>query len=230
EGVEGPNLAAEALARVRSAIEEAGAALGPQAVTIDKRIPVAAGLAGGSADAAAVLRVADRLAGEPLGDDALMAIAAGLGSDVPSQVRPAPALVRGTGATVEAAGLPLLNLVLVPQPRGLATGDVYAELDRLRTEGAVPAREVLDPAPLRQLAASGALALAEGLENDLEAAALSLRPELTQALDALAGAGALGARISGSGPTAFGVFADADAAARAAAGIERAMAVTTVAA
>jgi 4-diphosphocytidyl-2-C-methyl-D-erythritol kinase len=87
-GVEGPNLAAAALTAVRE-----HAALPPVEVRIRKRIPVAAGLGGGSADAAAVLRASNRLAGEPLDRNALRELAAGLGSDVPSPVEPRHALV-----------------------------------------------------------------------------------------------------------------------------------------
>lgn len=207
-GVDGPNLAAAALDAYR---RESGAGLPALRVTIDKRIPIAGGLAGGSVDAAATLRAANRLAGSPLGDTALRALAAPLGSDVPSQIRPAHAVVAGTGDAVEPVALPPMWLVLVPSDRGLATRDVYAEADRL---GATRAR--LDPAGLRELASKPLPALAAALENDLENPALSLRPELAGTLDALRAAGAVGALVSGSGPTAFGVFSDREAAALAA--------------
>ena len=92
-GVAGPNLAAAAIAAYRARVPE----LPALHVRIDKRIPVAAGLAGGSADAAAVLRAADRIAGAPLGAAQLRELAAGLGSDVPSQVEPAPRPGPGRG-------------------------------------------------------------------------------------------------------------------------------------
>jgi 4-diphosphocytidyl-2-C-methyl-D-erythritol kinase len=205
-GVERDNLGARALAAFRSAAPEAG--LPPLRVTIDKRIPVAAGMGGGSADAAAVLRAANALAGEPLDADALRRVGAGVGSDVPSQVEPRNALVTGTGEAVEPVELRPLTLVLVPQQQGLSTGAVYAELDRLRAEGEVVQRESLSPAPLRAIAAGSLGRLAAGLENDLEAPALSLRPDRERILGQLRSAGALGARITGSGPTAFGVFSD----------------------
>ena len=215
-GVAGANLAARALAAFRGATP--GAALAPLRIEIDKRIPVAAGLGGGSADAAAVLRAANVLAGEPLDRAALRTVAATIGSDVPSQVSPGHALVSGAGEVVEPCGLAELALVLVPSERGLATADVFAELDRLRAAGqAPPARVDLDPRPLRELAAGPAGALAAAAENDLEPATLSLRPELQGVLDALVGEGALAARITGSGPTAIGLFA-ARGAAEAAAG------------
>jgi 4-diphosphocytidyl-2-C-methyl-D-erythritol kinase len=208
-GVPGPNLAEAALAAFRAAVPDAE--LPPLRVTIDKRIPVAAGLGGGSADAAAVLRAANRLAGGPLDHDALRLIGLALGADVPSQVQPRHALVTGAGEGVEPVELPDMTLVLVPAAEGLATGAVYAEADRIGST-----RAALDAAALRRLAGAPLAALARAMENDLEAAALSLRPELARTLGALEEAGALAARISGSGPTAFGVFtgrAEADAAA-----------------
>ncbi len=208
-GVDGPNLATAALAEFRAAVPDSG--LPPLSVRIAKRIPVAAGLGGGSADAAAVLRAANRLAGEPLDAGSLRAIGLTLGADVPSQIEPRHALVTGAGEGVEPVGLPEMALLLVPCREGLATGAVYAEADRI---GSTRAR--LDPAALRVLARAPLPALGRAMENDLEAAALSLRPELVRTLGALEEAGAIAARISGSGPTAFGVFAsvvDAESAA-----------------
>jgi 4-diphosphocytidyl-2-C-methyl-D-erythritol kinase len=213
-GVEGPNLASEAVAAFREAVPD----LPPLAVTIDKRIPVAAGLGGGSADAAAVLRAANRLTGEPLAAAALTALAAPLGSDVPSQVVPRHALVSGVGERVEAIELPAMALVLLPAEPGLATGSVFAELDRLRERGGwEPAPDRVEPESLRPLAGAPLADLAKALENDLEAAAMSLRPELEHTVASLVGAGALGAQVTGSGPTAFGIFPDRASASAAAA-------------
>ena len=208
DGVDGPNLAEAALQAFRDR-----APLPPLEVRIEKRIPVAAGLAGGSADAAAVLRAANQIAGHPFDADALREIAAPLGSDVPSQVEPGHAIVTGTGERVERVGLPEMTLVLVPAA-GLSTADVFREAERLGTP-----RDVLDPARLRALASAGVAEIAAALENDLQPAALSLRPEIGAALDALVGQGALGALVSGSGPTCFGVFDDAAAAEVAAAAL-----------
>jgi 4-diphosphocytidyl-2-C-methyl-D-erythritol kinase len=204
-GVSGHNLAARALAEFRA---RAGKQLPPLAVTIDKRIPVAAGLGGGSADAAATLRIANELAGGPLGREELLRLAAGLGSDVPAQLDPRHALVQGTGERIERLDLPALTAVLLPDTEGgLSTAAVYAEVDRLgRT------RDRLDPAPLLAAGEAGAEALAAALDNDLQQAALSLRPDLQDRLDALSAAGALGAAVSGSGPTCFGLFASRAAA------------------
>jgi 4-diphosphocytidyl-2-C-methyl-D-erythritol kinase len=202
--VPGENLAALALARFRQAT---GDALPTVELRIHKAIPIAAGLGGGSADAAAALRAANELAGRPLDAEELVRLAAPLGSDVPSQIDPGHALVTGTGERVERVELPQLALVLVPQREGLETVSVYAELDRLGG-----GRRELDPAPLRELATAPVERIAAGMENDLQPAALSLRPDLAPVLDELRAAGALGAQISGSGPTCFGVFADLGAA------------------
>jgi 4-diphosphocytidyl-2-C-methyl-D-erythritol kinase len=217
-GVDGPNLAGRAIAELRAELD---GDLPPLRVTIDKRIPVAAGLGGGSADAAAVLRAANTIAGSPLDADAMRAVGARIGADVPSQIDPRHALVTGAGEYVEPLDLPPLALVLVPQDQGLSTADVYREADRI---GSTRAR--LDPGALRDLAGSPPAALTAALENDLEAAALSLRPELAGELDALRRAGALGVRITGSGPTAFGVFATRSDAERAAAGLSSGAIVT----
>jgi 4-diphosphocytidyl-2-C-methyl-D-erythritol kinase len=203
-GVHGPNLAEAAVAAFRSRLP----ALPALRVRIHKRIPVAAGLGGGSADAAAVLRAANRIAGSPLSIPALQEIAAAIGSDVPSQIDPRHALVEGVGDVIEVVELPSYGVVLLSQHEGLSTAEVYAELDRM---GAW--RDRLDPGRLRDFVRSphpGAL------ENDLQPAAVALRPQITRGLDSLRAAGALGALVSGSGPTCFGLFADRTDAQRAA--------------
>jgi 4-diphosphocytidyl-2-C-methyl-D-erythritol kinase len=214
-GVPGENLAARALAEFRS---RAGGKLPPLELRIHKRIPVAAGLGGGSADAAAALRIANELAGGPLSAEELIRLAADLGSDVPSQLDPRHALVEGVGERIEPLELPALVAVLVPDPEGLPTATVYAELDRLGGT-----RANLDPEPLKRLAAAGPEEMAAGLENDLQQAALSLRPHLSARLDSLRSGGALGAAVSGSGPTCFGLYADRKAAEDAAASIPGAL-------
>jgi 4-diphosphocytidyl-2-C-methyl-D-erythritol kinase len=214
-GVEGENLAARALAALRTGL---GDELPPLAVEIEKRIPVAAGLGGGSADAAAVLRAANALAGGGLDAPALRELAIGLGSDVPAQVEPRHVLLSGVGEGVEPIALPPMVLVLVPSLEGLLTADVYAEFDRLGL-----GRDGLDPEGLRQIVGGSLDEIAAAVENDLEPAALSLRPELGQTLDALRERGAVAAAISGSGPTAFGLFSEWGHAERAAGEIEGAI-------
>ena len=215
EGVDGSNLVHTALAAFR---RQTGAELPPLAVIIEKRIPVAGGLGGGSADAAAALRIANELAGRPLGPDALRRVGATVGADVPSQIQPGHALVTGAGEVVEPIELPSMALVLVPQAGGLRAAEVYAEADRLGSP-----RPILDPAAVRVLAAQPLDALAPRLQNDLEPAVLSLRPDLEGPLGALRRAGALAALVTGSGPTVFGVFRDRAAAGAAAAEIPGAL-------
>jgi 4-diphosphocytidyl-2-C-methyl-D-erythritol kinase len=204
-GVAGHNLAARALADFRA---RAGRRLPPLALTIHKLVPVAAGLGGGSADAAAALRIANELSGRALSREELLHLAADLGSDVPSQLDPCHALVEGVGERIEPVQLPPFAAVLVPDSEGISTGAAYAELDRLDA-----ARDSLDPEPLRAMAAAQtAEELAAGIENDLQRAALSLRPDLEAKLGALSDAGALAVAVSGSGPTCFGLFPDRGAA------------------
>jgi 4-diphosphocytidyl-2-C-methyl-D-erythritol kinase len=197
-GVQGENLAARAL----SSLRERGWGGPPLRIEIEKRIPVAAGLGGGSADAAAVLRLA---AGEVGG---LESAARRLGADVPSQLAPSPALVRGAGELVERLPAPAPHgVVLLPGGGGLSTAGVFAEADRL---GLGRSEEELEEiaAALRRAAGAGAspLAFGELLVNDLEPAARSLRPEIGAAMEALSEAGAPLVRMTGSGPTAFGLF------------------------
>jgi 4-diphosphocytidyl-2-C-methyl-D-erythritol kinase len=180
---------------------------------------VPGGWGGAPAPAAAALRAANELAGRPLDTADLRALSAELGADVPSQIEPRHALVTGAGEYVETLKLPPMGLVLVPNQTGLSTADVYREADRIGST-----REDLGPDRLRELAGGPLPALAAGVENDLEPAALSLRPDIGGAIDALRAAGALAAGVSGSGPTAFGVFSGPAMAERAAAAVEGAIA------
>lgn len=219
-GVGGDDLCARALAAYRRAAGPG--ALPPVRVAVDKRIPIAAGLGGGSADAAATLRALDSLAGSPLGPDALRRLGAGLGADVPSQVEPGHALVSGAGEVVERLELPPMAMVLVPHEPGLATAEVYAAADRL---GATRPR--LDREQVRAAAALPLEQLARAVENDLQPAAMSLRPELAEPIAALERAGALRAFVTGSGPTVVGLFTDLAAARSAAAGVRGAIITAT---
>lgn len=211
-GVEGENLAAKALAGLRGR----GWEHEPLRVEIEKRVPVAAGLGGGSGDAGAVLRLA---AGE-VAD--LPELALELGADVPSQLRPSLVLIRGVGERVEPLPEPAEHaVVLLPGGGGLSTAAVFAEADRL---GLGRGAEELDElaARLREVAGAGASPLdyPDLLVNDLEPAALSLRPDIGDALEALRTAGAPQAILSGSGPTAAGIFPNLAAAEAAAANLD----------
>jgi 4-diphosphocytidyl-2-C-methyl-D-erythritol kinase len=204
-GVSGDNLAARALAALR----ERGWEAPPLRIEIEKRIPVAAGLGGGSADAATVLRLArDPAVGAAGWIPDLKEIARKLGADVPSQLIPAMALVRGAGEQVEPLPEPSPHaVVLLPDGGGLGTAEVFTEADRLGLgRSAAELAELAER--LRAAAGAGAspLSYLELLVNDLEPAARSLRPQIGEALDALRAAGAPHALLTGSGPTAFGLF------------------------
>jgi 4-diphosphocytidyl-2-C-methyl-D-erythritol kinase len=208
EGIDGPELTATALAALR----DHGWNAAPMRIEVQKRVPVAAGLGGGSADAAAVLRLAR---GEVEG---LRSIAAGIGADVPPQLHPRPCLVAGAGEVIEPAPPPAPHgVVLIPQPEGLSTGEVYAEADRLGGPRGESELEAIRR-QLRDAVDEGGspLSYREHLVNDLQSAAISLRPEIEAALSALLESGAEHAMVTGAGPTAFGLYPSAEAAADAA--------------
>ena len=187
---------------------------------IAKAIPAAAGLAGGSADAAAALVALDALWGTRADRADLLELAARLGSDVPFSLHGGVALGTGRGEQLAPvlAG-PSFSLVLGIAGEGLSTPAVYAELDRMRDAGRVPDGSDLLPAEpvIAALRSGPAEALAAALGNDLQAPALALRPELARALRAATEAGALGVLLSGSGPTVAALARDEPAAVRLAA-------------
>jgi 4-diphosphocytidyl-2-C-methyl-D-erythritol kinase len=208
-GVMGPpeaNLAARALAAFR---EQTGWDGPPWRLEIVKRIPVAAGLAGGSADAAATLRLASAASG--LGDrELLLRIATGLGADVPAQVSPGRWLAGGAGEQLVELAAPRAPFGLLVAPAGfeLSTAAVFAEADRLGL-----GRSLEDLAERRR-ELSGALehgtplpVAVELLHNDLQRAAVSLRPEIGELLGAVRDVGGDPSFLSGSGPTVLGLFA-----------------------
>ncbi|TFV74811.1 4-(cytidine 5'-diphospho)-2-C-methyl-D-erythritol kinase [Blastococcus sp. CT_GayMR20] len=186
-------------------------------MTIAKSIPAAAGLAGGSADAAAALVALDALWGTRASREDLAGLAAQLGSDVPFSLLGGVALGSGRGEQLS----PVLartpsHWVLGIAGEGLSTPAVYAELDRLRAAGRVPDGTDLPPAePVIAALRSGLpQELAGALGNDLQAPALTLRPELRRALAAATEAGAAGVLVSGSGPTVAALVADEQSAVR----------------
>ncbi|MFK0190346.1 4-(cytidine 5'-diphospho)-2-C-methyl-D-erythritol kinase [Kitasatospora sp. NPDC090308] len=193
---------------------------------IDKAIPVAGGMAGGSADGAAALLACDALWGLDTPFDTLLELAAELGSDVPFALLGGVALGRGRGELLEP--LPVsgtFHWVFAVADGGLSTPAVFRECDRLREESGrgssladVPTPDA-DPALLAALAEGDPVALAAALGNDLQAAAVSLRPALADTLHAGTEAGALAALVSGSGPTCAFLAKDADAAAHLAAAL-----------
>jgi 4-diphosphocytidyl-2-C-methyl-D-erythritol kinase len=202
-GVEGDNLAGAALAAFRAAT---GWDAPPQRLTIRKRVPVAAGMGGGSGDAAAALRLAAHAAGidDP---ELLLGLAARLGGDVPSQVAPGRTLMTGAGEHVRAlAAAGRLALVILPSEHGLSTPAVYREFERLGARRR--------PEELAELEALGGDA---PVHNDLQDAARSLCPPIDEALEAVAATGAGPVLVSGSGPTVFGLYEDTERARAAAA-------------
>jgi 4-diphosphocytidyl-2-C-methyl-D-erythritol kinase len=200
-GVTGSNLVADALAGLR----EAGWAAPPVRVEIWKRIPVAGGMGGGSADAAAMLRCAPRMA--PIDPDVAQRIAASLGADVPSQLVPGPSLGTGAGEMIEPIGsLGHYAVLVLPQPFALSTADVYREADRLGVGRPADELTALGERVRAALDGRDRVLPDELAVNDLQAASLSLRPELEEVLVAAREAGADRAMVCGSGPTVIGIF------------------------
>lgn len=199
------NLAAAALRAFRAST---GWRAPPLRLRIVKRIPVAAGLGGGSADAAAALRLARHASG--LGDDGLLlGLAAELGADVPAQVTPGRWLASGAGERLRELkpARSGFGVLVLPADVALSTADVYREADRLgqtRTEVELCTRQ----AELYSALEHGAPlpAATELLHNDLQRAAVSLRPEIAIALEQARRVGAQPALVSGSGPTVIGLF------------------------
>jgi 4-diphosphocytidyl-2-C-methyl-D-erythritol kinase len=200
-GVAGPNLAAEALAGLRLR----GWSAPPVRIEIVKRLPVAGGMGGGSADAAATLRLAVALGG--VDPDWLAPLAVSLGADVPAQLQPGLAIGTGAGELVEP--VPALGehaLAIVPLAGAeLSTAAVYREADRLGLARSAPELAERETA-LRAALAPGAALGAELAVNDLEPAARSLCPAIAPALERLRELGAEAALVCGSGPTCAGLW------------------------
>ncbi|SFS09034.1 4-diphosphocytidyl-2-C-methyl-D-erythritol kinase [Microbacterium sp. cf046] len=183
---------------------------------IVKHVPVAGGMGGGSADAAAALVACDALWGADLGAAQLQQLAARLGADVPFSLMGGTAIGTGRGDQLSPAlAKGRFDWVIVPSGAGLSTPEVYAHLDALRTRPDILSSvrtPAVDPGVLHALRAGDPIALAESVRNDLQAAALSLRPELREALELGEEAGALAGLVSGSGPTLAFLAADPESA------------------
>lgn len=211
---EGDNLILRALRTLGAATGRGDPAL---AVTLDKRLPIAAGLGGGSSDAGAVLRLARDLTAPDLDDERLARIAADIGADGPMCLfaRPAWAEGRGDHLTPEPA-LPPLSAVLVNPGLPSPTGAVYRALD------AGPPHLADRPAPPMDWSPPAVIDWLAGLRNDLEAPAIALQPVIGAALEAVRTAPGVDlARMSGSGATVFGLCASPEAATAAAAALSR---------
>jgi 4-diphosphocytidyl-2-C-methyl-D-erythritol kinase len=203
---EADNLVLRASRALASDLPGHGAAIG-----LTKNLPVASGIGGGSADAAAALRGLRRLWNLPMEDAGLCEIGAGLGSDIPVCIGAGPAFMEGRGEVLRPlASMPRLSLLLVNPGAAVATGEVFAGLqNRSGVAMALPQAGFSDTADL--------LRFLEPTRNDLEAPARALAPAIGAVLDAMAALpGALLTRMSGSGATCFGLFADDACCARAA--------------
>lgn len=208
-GIVGENLATRALELFRRA---SGWDAPPLRLRIEKRIPVAAGLGGGSADAAAVLRLAGAASG--LGDEKLLLeLASELGADVPAQVCPGRWLASGAGEQLTELAHPVspLGVLVLPSLSHLSTAEVYAAADRLRIGR--------DGASLQERHRALSIAFELGavlpgdhglLDNELQAPAIELCPEIERSLSEALDAGSELALVSGSGPTVIGLFARAN--------------------
>jgi len=175
----------------------------PLSIAIDKGIPTQAGLGGGSSDAAAALRAADRLYGLDLGDVALEQVAAEVGSDVPFFVRGGAQWAGGRGERLAPSRRPAFAAVIARPAARLSTGAVYGAFDRLPPPSAAEDSEAPDMP-----------GLSSWVRNDLWTAALGLAPEVARAARALRAAGAAATLLCGSGACVAGLCADREAAQR----------------
>ena len=179
-------------------------------VEINKSIPVAGGMAGGSADAAATLLGIDQLYGLGLTKDELGEVARKLGSDVPFMLHGGTAVGRGHGDDITPAlSRGTYHWVIAVSSSGLSTPAVYGECDRLRTGLDIKAPSLNDEL-LQSLLSGDSVRVGKSLNNDLQAAACSLRPALRLILDTGNEYGALGGIVSGSGPSVAFLVADED--------------------
>jgi len=203
-GVEGENLAARALSlfRERSGWDGPG-----QLLRIDKHIPVAAGLGGGSSDAAASLALIAARAGTE--DETLVReVATDLGADVPALLSPGRWLARGAGEKLRALPSPVgLWVLVLPAGHGLSTAAVYDRADSLGIGRASSELDALARKVHDELAGGTDLPPADLMRNDLEAAAISLAPSIARSLERVRAIGADHAMVAGSGPTVVGLFA-----------------------
>jgi 4-diphosphocytidyl-2-C-methyl-D-erythritol kinase len=211
------NLVLAAALALREACAHTG--LGAELV-LQKHLPIAGGVGGGSADAAAALLLLNDMWNVNFGEAALERVAEHLGSDVPACVRGRPLVMRGTGERLQDVAAPALPTVLVNPGVPLETRRVFERYDQLG-----PDRRFAERPPPPAYDVEGFVEELRSFRNDLEGAAVALCPEILRVLDALRGEpGCLMARLSGSGPTCFGVFdtpAAAEAAAEALAGRKR---------
>jgi 4-diphosphocytidyl-2-C-methyl-D-erythritol kinase len=192
--------------RAARALIDATGTLSGARLLLAKRILVAAGLGGGSADAAATLRALDRLWGLGLGPDGLAPVAASIGSDVPALLPGGPVLARGRGELVEPVDLPPTWWVLVPFTFGIPAAEAFGWWDE---DGDQPEETAAGPSGLLDALRSGDLTeAARRLRNDLQPGVVRRHPIVGEAIEGVLEAGALGAVVCGSGPTVAGLARD----------------------
>lgn len=199
------NLVVRARDALRDAARQSAIELPPVDIRLDKRLPVASGIGGGSADAAATLKALCTLWGYDPGQETLSRIALGLGADVPMCLQGRPLIARGIGETLAPVNLGFTLDLMIVNPRiGVSTPKVFSALES-RDNPPLPDPEGVDDK-------DRFLAWLAGTRNDLQPPAQSMVAEIDQCLSALHLAGAQFARMSGSGASCFGVFANAEAA------------------
>jgi 4-diphosphocytidyl-2-C-methyl-D-erythritol kinase len=212
--VDQDNLALRAVTALRATVPDGGTSTPGVQVTITKRIPVAAGLAGGSADAAAALVACNELWGAGLSQQQLCEVGATVGSDVAFALLGGTAVGRGRGEQLTPALVPSTQYhwVLAFADGQLATPEVFTALDRLRAQVVTPEKKPpgLDAALMSALRAGDAKLVGARLSNDLQPAAVALFPALRKTLAAGLELGALGAMVAGSGPTCAFLAANAE--------------------
>jgi len=192
-------------------------------IEIEKQIPMAAGMAGGSADAAATLRALNRLCGEPLDTDALCEIGARLGADVPFCIVGGTAYADGRGDRLHPfASMPDCTVVAACGGEGVSTPWAYRLLDETYSDFDSTCYVPHSTEPLKAAMRAGDIrAVCEAMYNVFEAPVLSARPVASKILTTMLSGGALGAMMSGSGPSVFGIFDDTARAERVAAHLLR---------
>ncbi|KRB49905.1 4-diphosphocytidyl-2C-methyl-D-erythritol kinase [Rhizobium sp. Root708] len=205
----GTNLVLKARDALRTAIRQAGGDTPAVRIHLQKNLPIASGIGGGSADAAATLRGLMRLWQASLPRQTIDAVALSLGADVPMCVHSRPLIARGIGEDIERVqDMPAFAMVLANPLRGVSTPEVFRKLDNKRNPP-LPAEH-----PRSWLDALG------DMRNDLEPPARALLPEIAAVSSMLTAEGAMFVRMSGSGATCFGIFATAADAEKAAARLQ----------
>lgn len=206
------NLVTLACAALRGRFPEVASQ--PVRIDLEKNLPIASGIGGGSSDAAATLKVLSALSKLEVDTDTLCDIGLTLGADVPMCVHGTPLIARGIGDRIEPLdGFPALDMVLVNPGVSVSTPAIFGHLDN-------PASPPLQP--IRSLPSfRSVLDLLASVENDLQPPAINTVPQIEEALNAVTETGAAFARMSGSGATCFGLFEWQDAAENAAAAISK---------